>query len=149
MALSKYLAFDFGAESGRAIIGILDGNTFQIEEIHRFQNRQIEILGHLHWDVLTLFEEIKTGLKLAVQKGHSDIQSIGIDTWGVDFGFVGNDNALFGFPYAIVMCAQTALWKKHLKKFHAKNYTALPASSSCNSTLSFSFIVLNCTMILH
>ena len=99
MASSKYLAFDFGAESGRAIIGIFDGDTMRMEEIYRFGNRQTKILGHLHWDILALFEEIKTGLKLAVQKGHSDIQSIGVDTWGVDFGFIGNDNALLGFPY--------------------------------------------------
>lgn len=99
MTKSKYLAFDLGAESGRAIICIFDGYKFRIEDIHRFPNRQTNILGHLHWDVLALFEEIKTGLKLAVQKGHADIQSIGIDTWGVDFGFVGNNNDLLGFPY--------------------------------------------------
>ncbi len=99
MTQSKYLAFDLGAESGRAIIGIFDGHKLHIEDIHRFPNKQINILGHLHWDVLALFEEIKTGLKLAVQKGHADIQSIGIDTWGVDFGFVGNNNDLIGFPF--------------------------------------------------
>jgi len=96
---SKYLAFDLGAESGRAIIGIFDGKKLHIEDIHRFSNKQIKILGHLHWDVLGLFEEIKNGLKIAVQKGHADIRSIGIDTWGVDFGFVGTNNDLLGFPY--------------------------------------------------
>lgn len=99
MNQSKYLAFDLGAESGRAIIGILNDRKLQIEEIHRFPNKQIAIAGHLHWDVLALFEEIKTGIKLAVQKGHGDIQSIGIDTWGVDYGFVGRDGSLLGFPY--------------------------------------------------
>jgi rhamnulokinase len=120
MALSKYLAFDFGAESGRAIIGIFDGGTFHIEEIHRFQNRQTKILGHLHWDVLALFEEIKTGLKLAVQKGHSDIQSIGIDTWGVDFGFAGKDNALLGFPYCYRDVRTNGIMEKAFKKIPRK-----------------------------
>jgi rhamnulokinase len=120
MALSKYLAFDFGAESGRAIIGILDGGTFHIEEIHRFQNRQTKILGHLHWDVLALFEEIKTGLKLAVQKGHSDIESIGIDTWGVDFGFVGKNNALLGFPYCYRDVRTNGIMEKAFKKISRK-----------------------------
>lgn len=99
MAISKFLAFDFGAESGRAIVGIFDGSKISFEEIHRFPNRQTKILGHLHWDVLALFEDIKKGLSLAVQKGHGDISSIGIDTWGVDFGFVGKDNEIPGFPF--------------------------------------------------
>ncbi len=99
MSISKYLAFDFGAESGRAVVGILDGGKISIEEIHRFPNRQTKILGHLHWDVLALFEEIKTGLRIAVQKGHRDIESIGIDTWGVDFGLVDKNNAILSFPY--------------------------------------------------
>ena len=68
MILSKYLAFDLGAESGRALIGSFDGRKIRIEEIHRFPNKQIKILGHLHWDMLALYEEIKTGIKLSVQK---------------------------------------------------------------------------------
>ena len=99
MSTSKFLAFDFGAESGRAIVGILENEKIHLEEIHRFPNRQIKILEHLHWDVNALFEEIKTGLKFAVQKGHGDIQSIGIDTWGVDFGFIGKKNDILGLPY--------------------------------------------------
>ena len=87
MVSSKFLAFDFGAESGRAIIGVPENNKVPIEEIRRFPNRQTKVLRHLHWDIFSLFEEIKTGLKLAIQRGHADIQSIGIDTWGVDFGF--------------------------------------------------------------
>jgi rhamnulokinase len=99
MAIKKYLAIDLGAESGRAIVGIIDQNKIYLEEVHRFPNKQINILGHLHWDVLALFDEIKTGIKAAVKSGHKDIQSIGVDTWGVDFGFVGKNNELLGFPY--------------------------------------------------
>ncbi len=99
MILAKYIAFDLGAESGRAIIGTFDGHKLHIEEIHRFPNHQIKILGHLHWDIPALFEEIKTGLKLAVQKGHADLRSIGIDAWGVDFGFASNNSTLLGSPF--------------------------------------------------
>lgn len=99
MSTSKFLAFDFGAESGRAIVGILDNDKISFEEVHRFPNRQTKILGHLHWDVLALLDDIKKGMTLAVQKGHGDVESIGIDTWGVDFGFVGEDNDLLGNPY--------------------------------------------------
>ncbi|MFH1194827.1 MAG: rhamnulokinase [bacterium] len=99
MSVSKFLAIDLGAESGRAILGVLENNKIHLEEIHRFPNKQIYILGHLHWDVLALFEEIKTGMRIAVQKGHGDIESIGVDTWGVDFGFAGKNNELLGFPY--------------------------------------------------
>jgi rhamnulokinase len=99
MISSKFLAIDLGAESGRAIVGIIKNDKIYLEEVHRFPNKQINILGHLHWDVLALFDEIKTGIRLAVKQGHGDIESIGIDTWGVDFGFVGKNNELLGFPY--------------------------------------------------
>ena len=99
MTPAKYIAFDLGAESGRALVGIFDGHILHIEEIHRFSNNPLKIQGHLHWDVTALFKEIKTGLKLAVQQGHADLRSIGLDTWGVDFGFAGNNGTLSGLPY--------------------------------------------------
>jgi rhamnulokinase len=96
---TKYIAFDLGAESGRAILGLFDGHKLHIKEIHRFPNIPVTIQGHLHWDVTTLFKEIKTGLKFAAQQGYADLQSIGIDTWGVDFGFAGINGTLSGLPY--------------------------------------------------
>lgn len=99
MSISKFLAFDFGAESGRAIIGILENEKIRLEEIHRFPNKQIKILGHIHWDLLALFDEMKKSMAIAIQNGHTDIESIGIDTWGVDFGLIGKENNILGFPY--------------------------------------------------
>lgn len=116
MSISKFLAFDFGAESGRAIVGILDGERISLEEMHRFPNRQTKILGHLHWDVLALFEEIKTGMKIAVQKGHGDIESVGIDTWGVDFGLVGKNGELLGFPFAYRDCRTDGMMERVFEK---------------------------------
>ncbi len=99
MSTTKFLAFDLGAESGRAIIGILDGEKIMLEEIHRFRNRQLKTGNGIYWDVPYLFSEIKKGLSLAVLKGHKDIRSIGIDTWGVDFGMLGKDGELLELPH--------------------------------------------------
>jgi len=68
MEESKFLAFDFGAESGRTIIGIIHEDTIFLEEVHRFPNRQVDIDGHLHWDFQYLFEELMRGLQIAVEK---------------------------------------------------------------------------------
>ncbi|MFZ1289409.1 MAG: rhamnulokinase family protein [Melioribacteraceae bacterium] len=100
MKQNKFLAIDFGAESGRAIVGILENNKIQLEEVHRFPNRPVNIHGSIHWNIQNLFEELKTGIVKAIQKGHSDIKSIAVDTWGVDFGFVTKDNQLLGSPFA-------------------------------------------------
>lgn len=100
MSASKYLAIDFGAESGRVIVGILENNKIRLEEVHRFANRQVKVQGRLYWDVLYLFDELKKGLSEAVNKGHKDINSIGIDTWGVDFGLLDKFGQLIGNPVA-------------------------------------------------
>ncbi len=116
MIQSKYLAFDFGAESGRAVVGILQDDKILLEEVHRFPNKQIHVLGHLHWDVLALFEELKKGISLAVQKGHGDIASVGIDTWGVDFGLIGKDGGLLGYPFVYRDARTNGMMEKVFKK---------------------------------
>ena len=88
MSISKFLAIDLGAESGRACVGILDGKRIFLQEIHRFPNVPAVISGHLHWDVFTLLQQVKVALEAAVMKGHGDIQSIGVDSWGVDYGII-------------------------------------------------------------
>lgn len=94
----KVLAFDYGASSGRAILGEYDGNKITLTEVHRFLNEPVEIGGTLYWDALRLFHELKQGLLKAQQQGYTDIESIGIDTWGVDFGLLDKDGALLGNP---------------------------------------------------
>ena len=69
-----------------------------IDEVHRFVNPQRKVLGHLHWDLLYLFEEIKNGIRAAVNDGKGPVVSMGIDTWGVDFGLLGKNNELLGLP---------------------------------------------------
>jgi len=96
--MSKYLAFDLGAESGRAVIGHLNSGKLRLKEIHRFPNRPVRVLNNLHWDVLRLWSEIKHGLALAA-KAKARLDSIGLDTWGVDFGLLAADDTLLGNPY--------------------------------------------------
>lgn len=91
------LSFDFGASSGRAIISKFDGYKIELEEIHRFSNEPVSIGGHLYWDFLRLFYELKTGIKKAKAK-YSDISSIGIDTWGVDYGLLDKNDNLISNP---------------------------------------------------
>lgn len=100
MALLKFIAVDLGAESGRTMLGFLDKDSMRLEEMHRFPNPQVKLFGRLYWDVLYLFNELKKGLALTARQGHRDLAGIGVDTWGVDFGLVGRDNQLLGFPYA-------------------------------------------------
>ncbi len=95
----KMLAFDFGASSGRAMLGTFDGEKLKLEELHRFSNDPVLVSGNFHWDVLRLFHEIKQGISKCVNGGHQDIASIAIDTWGVDFGLLDKADNLLGNPY--------------------------------------------------
>ena len=95
-AQAHFLAFDLGAESGRAVLGAFDGERLQLTEIHRFANGPIRLLDSLHWDVLRLFQEMKTALALAAPH---DLASIGVDTWGVDWALLDGCGALVGIPY--------------------------------------------------
>jgi rhamnulokinase len=96
---ATFLAFDLGAESGRAVVGHLEDDRLRLEEIHRFPNGPVQVLDSLHWDVLRLWSEIKHGLGLAAKKYGDDLVSIGLDTWGVDFGLLAADDTLLGNPY--------------------------------------------------
>lgn len=94
--MKKVLAFDFGASSGRAIIGSFDGEKITLKEVHRFTNDPVDLGGTLYWDVLRLFYEIKQGIVKAKIAGGFD--SIGIDTWGVDFGLIDKNGRLLENP---------------------------------------------------
>ena len=82
----QVLAFDFGGGSGRAILGTLENGKIHMEEVHRFSNDPVIVNGTMYWDTLRHFFEIKQGIVKAKQKG--GFESIGIDTWGVDFGLL-------------------------------------------------------------
>lgn len=94
--MKKVLAFDFGASSGRAILGTLCGGMLELKEIYRFDNEPVEMNGGFFWDLPRLFHEIKQGLLKAKDE---EFESIGIDTWGVDYGMISKDGTLLGNPY--------------------------------------------------
>src|SRR5262245_21044308 len=92
----KFLAFDLGAESGRGILGLFDGGRLALDVVHRFPNGPVRTLDTLHWDVLRLHAEMLNAMRLVAARGGAE--SVGIDTWGVDFGLLGRDGALLGNP---------------------------------------------------
>jgi len=99
MATSRnYLALDLGAESGRAIIGTINDGKLLLNEVHRFSNGPVRLPDGMHWDVLRLWSEIKTGIACAVKNG-TKLESMGLDTWGVDFALLDKNNALLSNPF--------------------------------------------------
>jgi rhamnulokinase len=94
----KVLAFDFGASSGRAVMGDFNGEQLRLTELHRFSNDPVMLGGTFYWDLLRLFHDIKLGISKTVHTGNKDIVSIGIDTWGVDFGLLDSDGKLLENP---------------------------------------------------
>ena len=99
MKSPSFVAVDLGAESGRVILGTLNGEQIQLEEVHRFSNGGVRLGENLHWDVLHLWQEIKVGLSLADKQSGGELRSIGLDTWGVDFGLLDVNDNLIGNPY--------------------------------------------------
>ena len=94
-----YFAVDLGATSGRTILGTLVGGKLEQEELTRFPNNLIETGGHFYWDIYALYLEMIKGLQIVGKRG-IDLSSIGIDTWGVDFVFIGDDDAILRNPMA-------------------------------------------------
>ena len=95
----NFLAFDLGATSGRAILGTVENGKLSSEEVYRFPNAVKEDDGKYFWDIYSLFDHFKAALKKVAGMGVK-IESIGIDTWGVDFGCVGPDGTILGLPRA-------------------------------------------------
>ncbi|MHB9032284.1 MAG: rhamnulokinase [Anaerolineae bacterium] len=93
------LAFDLGAESGRAILGTLENGKLDLRELYRFANRPVRLPDGLHWDLLHLWSEIVNGLNQAAQLPETNIASIGLDTWGVDFALLDGNGSLVGVPF--------------------------------------------------
>ena len=94
-----YFAVDLGATSGRTILGTLADGKLEQEELTRFPNNLIETGGHFYWDIYALYLEMIKGLQIVGKRG-IDLSSIGIDTWGVDFVFIGDDDAILRNPMA-------------------------------------------------
>lgn len=98
MAKLKMLAIDLGASSGRGIVGTFDGQKISLAENHRFPNEPVMAAGQFTWDILRIYHEIKNSIRKCALGDDRDIASIGIDTWGVDFGFLDKHGKLLGNP---------------------------------------------------
>ncbi|WP_440135160.1 rhamnulokinase [Chitinophaga sancti] len=99
MAACHLFAFDVGATSGRSCIARIDNDTITLQELTRFPNNIVRIDNKYYWDIYYLFEELKNGLKAAAAAGIK-IDAIGVDTWGVDFVYLGKDGMLLSQPRA-------------------------------------------------
>ncbi len=96
--MKNLLAFDLGASNGRAILGQLDNGKLIMRELHRFENNYIEMNGVYYWDLPYLFNQLKQGLLAFKNANVGDLDCIGIDTWGVDYGLLDKHGHLLGNP---------------------------------------------------
>jgi len=99
MSKTHFLAIDLGASSGRSLLGTLGDSLLETKELTRFPNQIVELHGRYYWNLLSLYENIKTSLFECAKRG-IHIESIGIDTWGVDFALFTQEGALLGMPRA-------------------------------------------------
>lgn len=95
--MSTMAAVDLGAQSGRVAVGRFDGERLDVTEVHRFANEPVQLRGTLHWDILGLYREVLAGLRAAAAEG-GRIDSIGVDSWAVDFGLLDRRGRLIGNP---------------------------------------------------
>lgn len=93
----QVLAFDIGASNGRAIVGEYIDGQILLHEVHRFSNDPVQLNGYLYWDFPRLFHELKTSLVKAKNHGFN-VLSVGVDTWGVDYGLIDEDGELMANP---------------------------------------------------
>ncbi len=98
MVTRNIAAVDLGAESGRVMLARFDGRQLSLEEVHRFPNRPVMVRGHRFWNILALWDEVLTGLRKARQVT-GGLDSIGVDSWAVDYGLLDAQGLLLGLPF--------------------------------------------------
>jgi len=130
-----YLALDFGAESGRAILAHLHAGVLTTREIHRFKNEPVEYGGSLHWDVARLWWEVRKALSSLEEM---QLAGIGVDAWGVDYALLGEKGELLQNPYHYRDARTANCMEQVFRKFPAKKSTWPPEFSSCPSIRSTS-----------
>ncbi len=135
MTERHYLAVDLGAESGRTIIGSLLNDKLTLYETHRFANGPVCLNDGIHWDVLRLWSEIKSGIAATVKNG-MQLDGIGLDTWGVDFALLDKNNSLLSNPFHYRDERTDGMLDEAFKRMSRAIFFPTPASSSCRSTRS-------------
>ncbi|MGL4913161.1 MAG: rhamnulokinase [Romboutsia sp.] len=136
----KVLAFDFGASSGRAMLGVYDGTKIGIEEIHRFSNDPVILGGTMYWDVLRLFYEIKQSL--IKSKSFGKIDSIGIDTWGVDFALLDEYGNLLENPIHYRDGRTAGMVEKSFEKIEKEEFYDITGNQFMEINTAFQLLAL-------
>lgn len=117
---SVYLAVDLGAGSGRVIAGILEAGQLRLEEVHRFANDGIKLVDTWHWNTTGLFADVLEGLTLAGKRFGGAVRSVGVDTWGVDYGLLDAQGSLLGLPVMYRDSRTDGVIEKTLQQIPAK-----------------------------
>lgn len=97
--MKGFLAIDIGASSGKSLLGVFNGKKLELIEIHRFPNIPVEINGYTYWDILYLYNNVLESIKKAAKASEVELETVGIDTWGVDFGLLDKSGFLLGNPF--------------------------------------------------
>ena len=127
MNTHHFVAIDLGATSGRVILATIDNAQIGMEEIHRFPDTIIQMQGHFYWDLPAIYKSVIEGLKKVAERG-IHIESIGIDTWGVDFAFFSkeqknccvHDIEADNFLYKVFLEKQ--ICKADTEKYHCNSF---------------------------
>ncbi|MHC4791569.1 MAG: rhamnulokinase [Planctomycetota bacterium] len=96
---NQYIAVDLGAESGRVMLGTLSSDKLNLREVYRFSNEPVKEATTLKWDFDRLFSQVKTGIAKTIKQIDSEVSGIGVDSWGVDYGLIGDNGRLLENPY--------------------------------------------------
>ena len=133
MKQRQYLAVDLGATSGRTTLATFDGSNISLRELTRFANPMVPIAGHIHWNIVELYNQILSALSLVHKEG-IELDSIGIDTWGCDVAYFGTKGNLISLPY----CYRGS----HTEGAMEAYFERMPAAelSLCRSILSSSLM---------
>lgn len=136
----RVLAIDYGASSGRAIIGKYDGEKIILEEVHRFLNEPVTVHQTMYWDVLRLFHEMKQGIVKAKLNGGFD--SIAVDTWGVDFGLIDENGNLLENPVHYRDSRTDGMFEKAFAKFPKDEFYKITGNQFMEINTAFQLVAL-------
>lgn len=136
----KVLAVDFGASGGRVMLGTFDGERITVKEIHRFSNDPVILNGTMYWDVLRLFFEIKQGI--IKSKAYGSAESIGVDTWGVDFGLLDEKGNLLENPVHYRDKRTEGMLKKAFKRIPKDRFYELTGNQFMEINTAFQLLAL-------